>query len=326
MHLDKQHPRPVYLQLKELLQNQIEQGVYLSHQQLPSERYLCQHHNLSRMTVRRALQQLIAEGLVYTRAGKGTFVNQNPKIHRRNVSVLPDSAKGAELVSSVSNGHYRQKLLIPLQSFDCVGVEQAINEALANHPLEMVAGQLFLETIRVFERKWHKGEVTLLAHNYAITTIRSQLIAMMNAATMPKTGPKVLLACAPGDLHEIGLLLLALNLRRRGFLVIYMGSNFCIEEFHQVIEQAQPKFVCLSAATDQSAKNLIELGYRYQDKLSTEKNHQQFEFGHKPLLTFGGVIFNQNPVLVSSMPGHYLGNTVNDAVTAIEDIISSVGN
>ena len=42
MYLDKQHPVPVYLQLKEMLRNQIEQGIYFSHQKLPSERDLCQ--------------------------------------------------------------------------------------------------------------------------------------------------------------------------------------------------------------------------------------------------------------------------------------------
>lgn len=81
MSLDKQHPVPVYLQLKQLLQNQIEQGVYQPHQKLPSERDLCQYHNLSRMTARRALQELVAEGLAYTRLGKGTFVANKSKIN-----------------------------------------------------------------------------------------------------------------------------------------------------------------------------------------------------------------------------------------------------
>ena len=75
MHLDKQHPRPIYLQLKEVLQCRIEQGSYFPHQKLPSERELCRHHNLSRMTARRALQALITEGYAYTRVGKGTFVD-----------------------------------------------------------------------------------------------------------------------------------------------------------------------------------------------------------------------------------------------------------
>ena len=184
MHLDKQHPRPVYLQLKELLQNQIEQGVYLSHQQLPSERDLCQHHNLSRMTARRALQELIAEGFAYTRAGKGTFVSQNPNLCRKIFTDKPDQIAASDLDSAMLNTHYQQKLMTPLLSFDCVGVERAIGEALAVYSLETVAGRLFSETIRKLEQKWHKGEITLLIHNYAITTLWSRLVAMVNASTM----------------------------------------------------------------------------------------------------------------------------------------------
>ena len=75
MFLDKQHPRPVYIQLKEILRGKIENGFYLSHQKLPSERDLCQRHQLSRMTARKALKSLIAEGFAYTQVGKGTFVS-----------------------------------------------------------------------------------------------------------------------------------------------------------------------------------------------------------------------------------------------------------
>ena len=255
MYLDKQHPRPVYLQLKELLQNQIEQGVYLCHQQLPSERYLCQRHNLSRMTVRRALQALIAEGFAYTQAGKGTFVG-----HISNTCYgFPDSHQKPGTNGSLPAAtDFKQKLIAPLLSFDCVGVEHTVREALAVHSLETVAGRLFFETLQNLEQKWYRGEISLLVHNYAITTLRSQLIAMVNASIMPKTGPKVLLACAPEDQHEIGLLLLALNLRRRGFVVVYLGSNLYADEFCQVIDTVQPQLVCISAATDQSATNLAE--------------------------------------------------------------------
>jgi DNA-binding transcriptional regulator YhcF (GntR family) len=78
MHLDKQHSVPIYIQLKQLLRRQIEHGVYLPHQKLPSERDLSQRYNLSRMTARRALQELISEGLAYTQLGKGTFVANKP--------------------------------------------------------------------------------------------------------------------------------------------------------------------------------------------------------------------------------------------------------
>lgn len=322
MYLDKQHPKPVYLQLKELLQNQIEQGVYVCHQQLPSERYLCQHHSLSRMTVRRALQALIAEGFAYTQAGKGTFVNQKSSVNGRVQVNKVNQNKKADLSDVPIIVGYKQQLMTLLQSFDCVGAERVIREALAVHSLETVAGKLFFDTIRGFEKQWHKGEVSLLVHNHATTMLRSQLIAMMNAAVMPNAGSKILLACAPGDQHEIGLLLLALSLRRRGFLVVYLGQNLYADDLYYVIDSVQPRLVCLSAATDQSVKNLLQLSRQYQDKLILEKGFARTGNGQKPHLAFGGTAFNRNPQAVSDMPGYFLGNTVEEAVLSIQSMFT----
>jgi len=301
MYLDKQHPRPVYLQLKEMLRGQIEHGHYLSHQQLPSERDLSQHHNLSRMTARKALKALIAEGFAYTRAGKGTFVSD---LSCKMCKDTPQLVGGSSFGAQVTHPYFRQKLLDPLLSFDCVGIEQGINEVLAAHSLETVASKLFPEIIRHLEQQWVAKKVSLPAYNYAITTLRSQLISMVNATAMPKTGPKILLGCAPGDLHEIGLLLLALSLRRRGYLVIYMGPSFAPGEFNQVINTARPQLICLSAATEQSVNSLHFLSSQYANKTKGIQLHQ------RSLLTFGGVFFNKNPELVSKIPAIYLGSSI----------------
>lgn len=318
MHLDKQHPTPVYLQLKELLQNQIEQGVYLAHQQLPSERDLCQHHNLSRMTARRALQKLIAEGFAYTRAGKGTFVSNNLGSKRTVATAQTQNELGKN--NGLITANNRQKLIASLLAFDCVATEQLIREALATHSLETIACSLFPETIRNLEQQWQNGQVSLLVHNYAITVLHSQLVAMVNATPMPKRGPKVLLACAPEDQHDIGLLLLALNLRRRGVLVIYLGSNLAAGELHHVIDAAQPQIICLSAATEQSVDKITGLSHKFASKLRIEPG--DFITGdQRPIFTFGGVAFSQNPLFVSGTPGLYLGNTIENAVTKVQELL-----
>ena len=312
MYLDKQHPTPVYIQLKKVLQSQIEQGIYVSHQQLPSERYLCQHYNLSRMTVRRALQKLIAEGFAYTRAGKGTFVGQIPN---RAVNNSHKNGQSDSLISHISDSRW-QNLVAPLLCFDGVGVEQAIRDTLAIHPLEVTACSLFPQLIRHFEQQWLEKKISLSVHNYAITTFHAQLMAMMNAAIMDEHGPKVVLGCTPGDQHEIGLLLLALMLRRRGFRVIYLGPNLTAGEFRDIVEKARPQLICLSAATQQAAKNLAHLAEEFTN------NTSQAEAGsyQKTVLAFGGVSFNSNPYLVKNTAGVYLGDTIDQALIKIQNL------
>jgi len=319
MQLDRQHPRPVYLQLKEILQSQIEQGVYHAHQKLPSERDLCQHHNLSRMTARRALQELIDEGFAYTRIGKGTFVSGNLNFASRTLTIQSSLATDLYLNGNSLSTQYQRKLVELFSSFDCVGVERTIGEILSEYSLETIADKLFGEIIRYFERQWHKGEVSLSVQNYTITTLRSYLVAMMKAAVMPSTGPKVLLTCAPGDLHEIGLILLGLGLRRRGCIVIYLGPDLIVSEFDQILEKSQPQVVCISAATIQSVQNLQELVKKHQKLLSLDaKRSAQL----KPLFAFGGGIFVQNPACISTIPGVYLGDTISAAVAKVQKLLT----
>ncbi len=65
---------PLYQQLRSVLRDRIERGVYRAGDVFPSESELISEHSLSRITVRRAISELQREGLVVTRQGAGTFV------------------------------------------------------------------------------------------------------------------------------------------------------------------------------------------------------------------------------------------------------------
>jgi GntR family transcriptional regulator len=70
--VDQRDPTPLYEQLAAILRDQIRSGEIKD--KLPSESYLQQEHGVSRGTVRKAIEILTAEGLVYTIAARGTFV------------------------------------------------------------------------------------------------------------------------------------------------------------------------------------------------------------------------------------------------------------
>jgi len=77
--LDKDVPIPLYFQLKEIIEEKITSGQLEPGDLLPSERELSDRYNISRPTIRQALQELVNEGLLYREKGKGTFVAK-PKI------------------------------------------------------------------------------------------------------------------------------------------------------------------------------------------------------------------------------------------------------
>jgi GntR family transcriptional regulator len=72
--VDKSLPMPAYLQLEQKLRRAIQQGELSSGSVLPPERELAETLGLSRMTVRRALEELANANYIESRRGSGTYV------------------------------------------------------------------------------------------------------------------------------------------------------------------------------------------------------------------------------------------------------------
>lgn len=81
--IDKTNRMPLYSQLMDLIIDQIEKGHYKADDQLPSERELCHTYEISRSTVRQAIQELEKEEYIYRLQGKGTFIS--PERFKQNL-------------------------------------------------------------------------------------------------------------------------------------------------------------------------------------------------------------------------------------------------
>ena len=80
----------VYSELENDLRNQIQKGILKPDECILSENRLCEQYRLSRRSTRKALDNLVAQGMLYRRAGKGTFVSPNfdQKIDRPAISFI----------------------------------------------------------------------------------------------------------------------------------------------------------------------------------------------------------------------------------------------
>lgn len=106
--------RPLYQQIKEHIQREIEDGFYADGDKLPSERQLCEQFSVSRIPVRKALEMLEAEGLIRSFQGKGSFVNA-PKM-RNNLVHIQTFAE--TLAQQGYHGHT-----------EIVGFEEGVNDS-----------------------------------------------------------------------------------------------------------------------------------------------------------------------------------------------------
>ncbi len=86
MPVDRDSPVPLYQQLHDWLRSRIVQGDLIAGEVIPTEMELVREFGLSRVTVRRALQLLVDEGLIIRQVGKGSFVCSHKL--RENLSSL----------------------------------------------------------------------------------------------------------------------------------------------------------------------------------------------------------------------------------------------
>ncbi|MFL9921660.1 GntR family transcriptional regulator [Paraburkholderia fungorum] len=79
--LNRDSATALYMQIADRLRAQIDEGTFATDSKLPAESELTRCFDVSRVTVRQAIAQLLAEGYVVSKQGKGTFVSRNKFVH-----------------------------------------------------------------------------------------------------------------------------------------------------------------------------------------------------------------------------------------------------
>ena len=99
--LNSESVEPLYRQLETLLREDIETGKLPAGSKLPTENELVAMYSVSRVTVRKALDELSQQGYLERRSGKGTYVAEK-KLQRALDGVTSLDRKSTRLNSSHS--------------------------------------------------------------------------------------------------------------------------------------------------------------------------------------------------------------------------------
>lgn len=94
---------PQHKKIYEILRKHILSGVYEEGSLLPSENELCAIHNITRPTVRQALDALVKDGFISKKQGKGSIVRKPPQ----DIGILSISG-----TASVIGGQYLQTQIL----------------------------------------------------------------------------------------------------------------------------------------------------------------------------------------------------------------------
>lgn len=205
----------------------------------------------------------------------------------------------------------RADLTEALIRFDEEAADQVMAEAFAMYAVEQVGEELVTPVLVEIGERWHRHELSVTGEHFATNYLLHRLTTLLRAVPNLEGGAKLWVGCAPGELHEGGAVLLAIYLRRAGYLVHYLGQNLPLEDFTAEIKRHQPAMVLFSASTEEAARRLRELdaGVAAMEP-------------PRPIFGYGGRAFILHPELRDGLSGVYLGDSAQDAANIVRELLA----
>jgi methanogenic corrinoid protein MtbC1 len=143
---------------------------------------------------------------------------------------------------------YSARMVHAIIDFDEERLEDIYNEALALHPIETVTQSLLIPLLRELGRRWETKDGSVAEEHFFGTYLRNKLGARYHHRTRRGLGPKILVACLPGEHHEVGVLLFALTAYEHGLRPVLLGANMPLGELPAAVKRAHCRAVVLSGS------------------------------------------------------------------------------
>ena len=132
---------PLYRRIQQTMRGRIAQGDWDAGQPLPSRMQLCEEFGTTRVTMDKAIQELVREGLLRSAKGSGTFIGSGMKIASRAGIASRINAAPRTLRLGITMGRAASNDMLEnsgRENFYFGPLFQGIHDAIAGQPVEMV--------------------------------------------------------------------------------------------------------------------------------------------------------------------------------------------
>lgn len=238
--------------------------------------------------------------------------------NRERQGRIPELAPAIQAPAPRTDGktldEFERRLTTALEQHDLTAAEQVLGEVLAVYPMENLILDVIRPSLVHIGEDWVQGRINVATEHLASQFLRQRLTMWM--VTGPPAHPvrPIVLACAPDEWHEVGLLMLGVLLRRRRWPVAYLGQSVPLPDLAKFVHDIRPPVVVLVAMTEQPAQELLDLPTWLPEASETGR----------PVVAYGGRAYTVDPSLKEQTMGHFLGDSLSDGVDSVERLLREV--
>jgi methanogenic corrinoid protein MtbC1 len=142
-----------------------------------------------------------------------------------------------------------------LDSLDEPAAQIVLDRLLSDLSLTTVLREVIVPYLSDLGDRWQRGTASIAQEHFASNVIRGRLAGLARGWGGGH-GPRAVLACPPGELHDMGLVIFGIVLNRNGWRIDYYGMSTPVEELERCVEASRPDLVVLAAAGQQTLEPL----------------------------------------------------------------------
>ena len=142
-----------------------------------------------------------------------------------------------------------------LDAFDEPAAQAVLDRLLADLSLPTVLRDVVLPYLAELGERWRRGTATVAMEHFATNIIRGRLAGLARGWGGGH-GPQALLACPPGELHDMALMAFGIVLNRHGWRIGYLGTNTPVGELERAAGASRPELVVLAATLPETLEPL----------------------------------------------------------------------
>jgi DNA-binding transcriptional MerR regulator len=194
----------------------------------------------------RRMQAYLADGLSAAEAARAALDGDSSPPPGQPAGPPPAAPAGSEPLTALRQA---------LDAFDEPAAQAVLDRLVADLSLPAVLRDIVLPYLADLGERWRRGTASIAQEHFASNLLRGRLAGLARGWGSGH-GPQALLACPPGELHDLALMIFGIVLNRNGWRIDYLGTSTPVEELARAADRSRPDLIVLAATVPENLEPL----------------------------------------------------------------------